>query len=89
MEERAGCGSGRRPGRWPRREPLARYGGVCRAGRWKKEREREPQSMEERERDGGGKNRVPPFTWMPRREIIFPKIPLVAQDSFGATGLPR
>ena len=56
-----------------------------------REREREPQSMEERERerDGGGKNRVPPFTWMPRREIIFPKIPLVAQDSFGATRLPR
>ena len=61
--ERAGCGSERRPGRWPWQEPMARYGGVGRAGRWKRERERErereiasvdgkerePQSMEERE----------------------------------------
>ena len=62
-----------------------RYGGVGGAGRWK--REREPQSMErERERE---RDRVPPFNWTRRREIIFPKIPLVASDSFGATRLPR
>ena len=51
--------------------------------------ERERASVDGRERERGrGKNRVPPFNWMPMQEINFPKVPLVAPDSFRATGCP-
>ena len=89
----AAAGGGRRrqaagaPSLGGRREAVARWGGgggVSRAGQWNRERETERESLNlnviqalplNSEKSRGGK--------------IFPRLIWVAQDSFGATRLPR
>ena len=95
--ERAGGSGGRQRGRWPRREVGG--GSAMRRRRWRRlgwameEREREPLSMEERERERERERGSPKIYLLmgerkPRREN-FPPFNWVAQDFFGATGLPR
>ena len=101
--ERAG-GSGGGGGLGGRREAVTRCGGSGGVGwavRWKRERERERERRErEREREERGRPKISLSMGerKPRKiggkkglwgKLEFPPFNLVAQDSFGATGLPR